>query len=72
MQSIIRSFVEQHNSMPSKITVNFAQIESNITIVGNTHTIESVALGTEDILMLDNLEVMTMTTNKKGECKCLH
>jgi hypothetical protein len=71
MQSITGSFVEQHNSMLSKIIVNFAQIELNIIIVGNAHTIEFVTLGTEDILMLNDLEVMVMATNKKGECKCL-
>jgi hypothetical protein len=51
--------------------MNFAQIELNITVVDNAHTIESVALGTENILKLDNLEVMAMATNKEGKHKIL-
>ncbi len=68
-QSIVISFIEQHNLVPSKIIANFAQIELNITVVDNAHAIEYVALGTKDILKLDNLEVMTMATNKEGERK---
>jgi hypothetical protein len=71
LQSIVRSFVEQHSLVPSEITTNFAQIEPNITVVDNTHAIESVVLGTKDILQLDNLEVMVMAKNKKGEHRCL-
>jgi hypothetical protein len=51
--------------------MNFAQIEFNVTIVDNAHTIESIALGTENIMKLDNLEVMAMATNKKGKHKIL-
>jgi hypothetical protein len=71
MQSIVGSFVEQHGSTPSKIIVDFAQIEPNIIVVDNTHAIEPVTLGTEDILKLNNLEVMTMAINKERECKHL-
>jgi len=39
--------------------------------VDNTHAIESITLGTEDILKLNNLEVMTMAINKERECKHL-
>jgi len=70
-QSTTRSFVEQHNSTPFEIIVDFAQIEPNITIVDNAHTIESITLGIEDILKLDDLEVMAMATNKEREHKCL-
>jgi len=66
-QFVVISFIEQHNLVPSKIIAKFAQIEPNIIVVDNTHAIKSVALGTKDILKLDNLEVMTMGTNKKGE-----
>ncbi len=51
--------------------MNFAQIELNISVVDNAHTIESVALGIENILKLDNLGVMAMATNKEGKCKIL-
>jgi hypothetical protein len=44
--------------------MDFTQIEPNITIVDNAHTIEYVALGIEDILKLDDLEVMAMAINK--------
>ncbi len=57
--------------MPSKITMNFAQIELNITVVDNAHTIESIALRIENILKLDNLEVMAMATNNEGKHKIL-
>jgi hypothetical protein len=65
-QSIVGSFAKQHNLAPSDITTNFSQIEPNITIVDNTHAIESVTLGTKDILELDELEVVAMATNKEG------
>jgi hypothetical protein len=39
--------------------------------VDNTHTIESIALETKDILKLDDLEIMVMATNKEGERRCL-
>jgi hypothetical protein len=64
-QSTTRSFVEQHNSTPSEIIVDFTQIEPNIIIVDNAHTIESIALGIKDILKLDDHEVMAMATNKQ-------
>ncbi len=64
MQFATWSFVEQYNSTPFKITMDFTQIEPNITIVDNAHTIEYVALGIEDILKLDDLEVMAMAINK--------
>jgi hypothetical protein len=57
--------------MPFEITMDFTQIEPNITIVDNTHAIEYVALGTEDILKLDDLEVMVMATNKQTKCRRL-
>ncbi len=56
-QSVAKSFVEQHRLVPSEIIANFAQIELNITVVNNAHTIESITLGTKDILKLDDLEV---------------
>jgi hypothetical protein len=56
-QSITKSFVKQHSSVRSKIIANFAQIELNITVVDNAHTIESIALGTKDILKLNDLGV---------------
>ncbi len=68
-QSIVISFIEQHNLVPSKIIANSAQIEPIITVEDNAHAIESIALGTKDILKLDDLEVMTMGTNKEGERK---
>jgi hypothetical protein len=71
MQSAVGSFVEQHSSTPSKITANFTQIELNITAVDNAHAIESITLGTEDILKLDDLEVMGMATNKQTKCRHL-
>jgi hypothetical protein len=70
-QFVARSFVEQHSLAPSETTVDFAQIEPNITIVDNTHAIETVTLGIENIFKLHNLEVMVMATNKEGEHKCL-
>ncbi len=51
--------------------MSFAQIELNISVVDDAHTIESIALGTENILKLDNLEVMAMATNKEGKHKIL-
>ncbi len=56
-QSVAKSFVEQHRSVLSEIIANFTQIELNITDVDNAHAIESNALGTKDILKLDDLEV---------------
>jgi hypothetical protein len=50
--------------------VDFTQIEPNVTVVDNAHTIESIALGTEDILKFDNLEVMVMATNKGERRVC--
>jgi len=38
-QSTTKSFVEHHNSTPFEIIVDFAQIEPNITIVDNAHTL---------------------------------
>jgi hypothetical protein len=64
-QSVVGSFAKQHNSMPSEITTNFSPIEPNITIVDNTHAIESVALGAKNNLKLDKLQVMAMATKKK-------
>ncbi len=66
-QFVARSFVEQHSLTPSNIITNFAQIEPNITVVDNTHTITFVTLGIKDILKLDDLEVMAMAINKEGE-----
>jgi hypothetical protein len=57
--------------VPSEITIDFTQIELNITVVDNAHAGESIMLGIDDILKLDNLEVMVMATNKEGECKRL-
>jgi hypothetical protein len=70
-QFVAVSFVEQHNLAPSETTIDFAQIEPNITIVDNTHAIESVTLGIKNILKLDDLEVVVMATNKEGKHKCL-
>jgi GTPase len=70
-QFAIGSFVEQHSSVPSEITIDFTQIELNITVVDKAHAGESIMLGIDDILKLDNLEVMVMATNKEGECKRL-
>jgi hypothetical protein len=39
--------------------------------VDNAHAIESITLGTEDILKLDDLEVMAMATNKRRKCRHL-
>jgi hypothetical protein len=54
-----------------EITMDFAQIELNITVQDNAHAIEYVTLGIKDILKLDDLEIMAMATNKEGECKQL-
>jgi hypothetical protein len=51
--------------------MDFTQIEPNIIVVDNTHTIEYVTLGTKDILKLDDLKVMAMATNKQRACMCL-
>ncbi len=64
-QSTVRRLVEQYNSTPFEITMDFTQIELNITVVDYTHAIEYVALGTKDILKLDDLEVMVMAKNKQ-------
>jgi hypothetical protein len=71
MQYVDRSFIEQYNSAFFEITMDFAQIELNIIIQNNAHAIEYVALGIKDILKLDDLEIMVMATNKKGEHKHL-
>jgi hypothetical protein len=34
----------------------------------NSHAIEFITLGTENILKLDDLEVLAMATNKQREC----
>jgi hypothetical protein len=57
--------------MPSEITMDFTQIEPNITIVDIAHAIEYVALGIENILKFDDVEIMVMATNKEGERMCL-
>jgi hypothetical protein len=39
--------------------------------VDNAHAIESIVLGTKDVLQLDNLEIIVMTRNKQTKCSCL-
>jgi len=67
----LEALLNNKNSTPSEIIVDFTQIESNITIVDNAHTIESVTLGIEDNLKLDGLEIMAMAINKHRKHKRL-
>jgi hypothetical protein len=64
-QSTTKSFVEQHSLVIFEISADFTQIELNIIILDNTHSIKFVALGTNDILKLNNFKVMVpISTNK--------
>jgi hypothetical protein len=68
MDSTIGSFAKQHNLTHFEITIDFTQIEQNIIVMDNSHAIEFITLGTENILKLDDLEVLAMATNKQREC----